>query len=74
MALSVKLNRDHFPVLDLNVDDALRYLRKETLSVTPDRTGFTLVRYQNIPIGWGNVLPNRINNLYPAEWRIRMAQ
>ena len=74
MALSVKLNRDHFPVLDLNVDDALRYLRKETLSVTPDRTGFTLMRYQNIPIGWGNVLPNRINNLYPAEWRIRMAQ
>jgi NOL1/NOP2/fmu family ribosome biogenesis protein len=72
MALSVKLNRDYFPVLDLNVDDALRYLRKETLSITPDRTGFTLMRYQNIPIGWGNVLPNRINNLYPAEWRIRM--
>jgi NOL1/NOP2/sun family putative RNA methylase len=73
MALSVKLNRDHFPVLDLNVDDALRYLRKETLSITPDQTGFTLMLYQNIPVGWGNVLPNRINNLYPAEWRIRMA-
>jgi 16S rRNA C967 or C1407 C5-methylase (RsmB/RsmF family)/NOL1/NOP2/fmu family ribosome biogenesis protein len=73
LALSVKLNSGHFPVLDLNVDDALRYLRKETLSITPDQTGFTLMLYQNIPIGWGNVLPNRINNLYPAEWRIRMA-
>lgn len=73
LALSVKLNSEHFPVLDLNVDDALRYLRKETLSITPDQTGFTLMLYQNIPIGWGNVLPNRINNLYPAEWRIRMA-
>lgn len=73
LALSVKLNREHFPVLDLNVDDALRYLRKETLSITPDQTGFTLMLYQNISIGWGNVLPNRINNLYPAEWRIRMA-
>lgn len=73
MALSVKLNRGNFPVLELNVDDALRYLRKETLSITPDQTGFTLMHYQNIPIGWGNVLPNRINNLYPAEWRIRMA-
>jgi NOL1/NOP2/sun family putative RNA methylase len=73
MALAIKLNREHFPTLELNIDDALRYLRKETLSITPDKTGFTLMRYQNIPIGWGNVLPNRINNLYPAEWRIRMA-
>jgi 16S rRNA C967 or C1407 C5-methylase (RsmB/RsmF family)/NOL1/NOP2/fmu family ribosome biogenesis protein len=73
MALSVRLNREHFSVLDLNVDDALRYLRKETLSITPDQMGFTLMLYQNIPIGWGNVLPNRINNLYPAEWRIRMS-
>jgi NOL1/NOP2/fmu family ribosome biogenesis protein/tRNA A58 N-methylase Trm61 len=73
MALAIKLNREHFPTLELNIEDALRYLRKETLSITPDKTGFTLMRYQNIPIGWGNVLPNRINNLYPAEWRIRMA-
>lgn len=72
LALSVKLNRENFPVLELNIDDALRYLRKETLNITPDQTGFTLMLYQNIPIGWGNVLPNRINNLYPAEWRIRM--
>ena len=73
LALSVKLNHGNFPILDLNIEEALRYLRKETLSITPDQTGFTLMRYQNIPIGWGNVLPNRINNLYPAEWRIRMA-
>jgi 16S rRNA C967 or C1407 C5-methylase (RsmB/RsmF family)/NOL1/NOP2/fmu family ribosome biogenesis protein len=73
LALSVKLNHANFPTLALSREDALRYLRKETLNIATDHTGFTLMLYENIPLGWGNILPNRINNLYPAEWRIRMS-
>ncbi|MFM9837959.1 MAG: methyltransferase RsmF C-terminal domain-like protein [Cyclobacteriaceae bacterium] len=24
------------------------------------------------PIGWVNLLGNRVNNLYPTNWRVRM--
>ncbi|HEY9048117.1 MAG TPA: rRNA methyltransferase [Ohtaekwangia sp.] len=73
LALSTQLNKGAFPSLALSIEDALHYLRKETLQITAEHTGFTLMCHEDIPLGWGNVLPNRINNLYPAEWRIRMS-
>jgi hypothetical protein len=32
-----------------------------------------LVRYENNNLGFVNRLGNRLNNLYPANWRIRMS-
>ncbi|TAJ53096.1 MAG: hypothetical protein EPO58_10940, partial [Chitinophagaceae bacterium] len=26
--------------------------------------------FEELPLGWVKVLPNRVNNYYPAEWRI----
>jgi len=71
-ALNVNLDHGQFPVLDLNCEQAISYLRKE--SIEPDTThkGFCLVRFEGNGIGWVNVLDNRINNLYPSAWRIRM--
>ncbi|MEJ7644466.1 MAG: rRNA methyltransferase [Chryseolinea sp.] len=71
-ALSTELNRDNFKIVDVELDEALRYLRKETMTIQPIEKGFTLISYLGIPLGWMNVLDTRINNLYPAEWRIRM--
>lgn len=73
LALSVHLQQETFEKLDVTLDEALRYLKKETLPPVPDKHGFALVMYQQLPLGWVNMLPNRINNLYPSEWRIRMA-
>jgi len=73
MALSVALNKERFECLDLELDQALRYLRKEAPEVKTGKKGFSLVAYQENPLGWVNVLDNRINNLYPSSWRIRMA-
>lgn len=72
MALSASLNPSHFNVHAVTLEDALKYLRKETLPADGSTLGFSLVTYQDTPLGWVNVLSNRINNLYPAEWRIRM--
>jgi 16S rRNA C967 or C1407 C5-methylase (RsmB/RsmF family)/NOL1/NOP2/fmu family ribosome biogenesis protein len=72
-ALSILLNRSQFPVIDFNIDQALQYLRKENITISiPDRKSFSLGSYRNIPLGWMNVIPGRINNLYPSEWRIKM--
>jgi len=71
VVLSTKINHDNFNSIELSLDEAIAYLRKDVLNLTSEKTGFTLMNYQNIPIGWGNLLGNRMNNLYPSAWRIR---
>ena len=72
LALSVEINRSNFPIVDVTEADALKYLRKENLQVADAAMGFSLLTYQETPLGWANVLANRMNNMYPSEWRIRM--
>jgi 16S rRNA C967 or C1407 C5-methylase (RsmB/RsmF family)/NOL1/NOP2/fmu family ribosome biogenesis protein len=73
VALSLELNRNQFVQIELSLDQALAYLRKETPLIGEGQKGFALVTYENHPLGWVNLLGNRINNLYPANWRIRMS-
>jgi len=73
LALSVELNRKHFPVAEVSEADAVKYLRKDVLQLEGRSPGFTLLTYNDVAIGWVNVLSNRVNNMYPSEWRIRMA-
>lgn len=70
-ALSNEINAEHFPSMELTHEQAITYLRKDVLNLNSDKTGFTLMKYQNVPIGWVNHLGNRTNNLYPSNWRIR---
>lgn len=73
LALSIELNKEKFNILSLELVEALHYLKKETLPAQSAKKGFSLVTFQDTPLGWANVLDNRINNLYPSDWRIRMA-
>jgi 16S rRNA C967 or C1407 C5-methylase (RsmB/RsmF family)/NOL1/NOP2/fmu family ribosome biogenesis protein len=73
LALSTELNLNSFPSIELDLPTALSYLRKETINIGEGQKGFALVTYQNQPLGFVNLLSNRVNNLYPANWRIRMA-
>ena len=72
LALSTHLNREAFDTLSLTQTGAIVYLRRESPTIMPDsRRGIRLVACDNVPLGWCNHLGNRINNLYPPEWRIR---
>jgi|APTNR8051073442_1049403.scaffolds.fasta_scaffold00005_446 16S rRNA C967 or C1407 C5-methylase (RsmB/RsmF family)/NOL1/NOP2/fmu family ribosome biogenesis protein len=71
-ALSIHLKKESFPQINVNLEEAIQFLRKESLHKDAPK-GFTLVLYNNLPLGWVNILDNRTNNLYPKEWRIRMA-
>lgn len=57
--------------VSVDKETALRFLKKESISVNAE-TGWQLVRYQGLALGWIKVLPRRVNNYYPKEWRIRM--
>lgn len=72
LALSTILKKDAFTSFELDEEAALRYLRKDAFNLDANYKGFALATFKNIPLGWMNVLPGRVNNLYPAEWRIRM--
>lgn len=72
LALSTGLNAEAFDALPLTTDEAIAYLRRETWPTPADtRRGMRLVTCDGLPLGWCNHLGNRINNLYPQEWRIR---
>ena len=69
LALSVIAGRQ-LPALELSRDEAIEYLRKEEIRTEQGRRGWALVRYQGQNLGWVKILPNRVNNYYPKEWRI----
>ena len=64
-------NWSYLPYDRIHVDHitALQYLRRADL-VLHGNKGWQAVCYQNIPLGWAKLLPNRTNNYYPTEWRI----
>ena len=72
LAMSTALRAEVFAHCELAYDEALRYLRREAITLPVDTPrGFVLVTYRNAPLGFVKNLGNRANNLYPNEWRIR---
>lgn len=55
---------------DADVTVALQYLRKQPFTLEESSKGFSLLTYKNFNLGWMKNLGNRINNYYPADWRI----
>lgn len=72
LALSTALAMDKFHNVELTYPQAIQYLRKEAITLPPGTpTGFVLMTYEGVPLGFGKNVGNRVNNLYPAEWKIK---
>lgn len=69
LALSSLLT-DGVPATELSREEAIRYLQRQELSITPQVRGWQTVAYHSHNLGWINALPNRVNNYYPKEARI----
>ncbi|MBR1426164.1 MAG: rRNA cytosine-C5-methyltransferase [Paludibacteraceae bacterium] len=65
------LRREAFPQVALSQEQALAYLRTEALMIDNMSVGLVLLTYENVPLGFAKNVGNRLNNLYPNEWRIR---
>lgn len=60
------------PHVELQYDDAIRYLQGEALCLAPDTPkGLVVLTYLSHPLGMAKNIGTRANNLYPKEWRIR---
>jgi NOL1/NOP2/fmu family ribosome biogenesis protein len=73
LALSVKRNKTLIHGIPLDRKQALDYLRKNPLSLSGLEAGFHVVVYEGLGLGWVNILPGRINNLFPSSRRVRMS-
>ena len=58
------------PKIEISLETALQYLRRHDISLQTEMRGWVLITYQQLPLGWVKVMPNRTNNYYPREWRI----
>jgi NOL1/NOP2/fmu family ribosome biogenesis protein len=72
LAVSTLVN-DTIVGVSLKKTEAIQYLRKEEVTIPAMQKGWTLVQYEGHNLGWIKVLPNRVNNYYPANWRILKA-
>jgi NOL1/NOP2/fmu family ribosome biogenesis protein len=69
LALSAAINPS-LPWLDADMETALNYLRREEININCALKGWVLLKYLDLNLGWLKILPNRINNYYPKDWRI----
>jgi len=72
LALSPILNRNAFPEIDITLNEALKFLKRDEIKLFSGNKGWNLLSYRGIPMGWVKNLGNRFNSAFPKEWRIRM--
>jgi len=70
LAMNTMLDTSAFPSVPLTYEEAIAYLRTEAITVDAPK-GYVLLTFKGIPLGFGKNIGNRVNNLYPTEWRIR---
>ena len=72
LALSINLNKQIFPQVELDKNYALKFLHKDNFCYPTTNIGYNLVCHNNNALGWIKNIGSRVNNLYPQEWRILM--
>jgi 16S rRNA C967 or C1407 C5-methylase (RsmB/RsmF family)/NOL1/NOP2/fmu family ribosome biogenesis protein len=71
LVFSQIFNPTVFDSLDLSYEESLSYLGKQVIPKVSSQKGYVVLKYNHINIGLGKFAGNRINNLYPNEWKLR---
>lgn len=71
LSMAKALKKEEFHQVALTHEQALSYLRCEALNLGPMPLGTILLTYEGVCLGFAKNVGNRLNNLYPNEWRIR---
>jgi len=58
---------------ELDLQEALNYLRKQSTSAPGNnKQSWMTACYKRHPLGWVKAVPGRVNNYYPANFRLRI--
>lgn len=71
LALSKAIDTAAVQSYSVDSEQALIYLRRESITLPNAPKGYVLILFKGVPLGWVKNLGNRANNLYPEYWRIR---
>jgi 16S rRNA C967 or C1407 C5-methylase (RsmB/RsmF family)/NOL1/NOP2/fmu family ribosome biogenesis protein len=71
LALSTLLP-ESTPAIDLDERQALLFLKKEAFELPGTASGWVIMKYKNLALGWAKAVGPRFNNYLPTDWRIRM--
>jgi NOL1/NOP2/fmu family ribosome biogenesis protein len=72
LALSAEMDKNSFPVCELDYEKAISYLQKGNLSIDERFDGWFIAAWMGVNLGFAKNVGSRINNYWPVEWRIRM--
>lgn len=72
LAFANSFNASILPRLDVDLETALRYFKKEALVIEGMSKGWIQLTYKGVSIGFVKNIGNRANNPYPQEWSIKM--
>lgn len=72
LAMSINLQKDQFNTIELDRQQALKYLKGETHFNIEGDNGYYLVTFSGEPLGFLKKIGLRCNNLYPRHLFIRM--
>lgn len=70
LALYVGMRAGSVPDVELDIDDALSYLRRQDISASQFEEGINRVMYRGTAIGFVKRIGARCNNMYPKDLRI----
>ena len=69
LALSNQIRKE-IQSVELTEEEAVTYLRCETPKINSELRGWCLATYQGLNLGWMKLMPGRLNNYFPKDWRI----
>ena len=68
-SLAMSLNKDDFKnIINLDYDDAIRYLKGETLHTDITNNDYYLICYNDLPLGFSKTNNKQIKNLIDKGW------
>ncbi len=65
-----KIVVDNISRVAVNKEQAIKYFQRKDLQLDTNGKGWCLIEFEGQPLGWANILPNRVNNYYPKSLRI----
>ena len=71
LALFVGRSSEVVPEVELSLEDAINYLRRQDIDANQFAEGINVVKYRGLAIGYVKRIGMRCNNMYPKALRIQ---
>lgn len=70
LVVSTAASGNVLPPVEVSEAIALDYLRRKDINIDTSMRGWAVINYHGLALGLVKILPNRLNNYYPKDWRI----